>query len=52
MMHGKYRKNFEVYGVDPLSCPSCGGEMRIISFITELPVIRKILKHLGSQPDV
>ena len=33
--------------VDPLECPKCHGEMKIISFITEKPVIRKILEHLG-----
>jgi len=37
----------KIYEVDPLSCPNCGGEMRIISFITEHPVIREILEHLG-----
>ena len=29
--------------------PKCGGEMRIIAFITEAVVIRKILGHLGEQ---
>ena len=36
-----------VYEVDPLKCPKCGGEMRIVSFIDEETVIRKILKHCG-----
>jgi hypothetical protein len=27
-------------------CPECGGEMRIIAFITEGPVIREILDYL------
>ena len=31
----------------PRVCPKCGGEMRIIAFITEAVVIRKILGHLG-----
>ncbi len=35
-----------VYEVDPLICPRCGGEMRVISFITEAQVIRRILDHL------
>jgi hypothetical protein len=34
-----------VYEVDPLKCPKCGGEMRIVSFIKEGPVIEKILRH-------
>jgi len=36
-----------VYEVDPLKCPKCGGEMRIISFIEEAAVIEKILRHCG-----
>ncbi len=28
-------------------CPQCGGEMKIIAFITEAVVIREILDHLG-----
>jgi len=34
-----------VYETDPLSCPECGGRMKIISFIEEREVIRRILKH-------
>ncbi len=30
-----------------MCCPRCGGEMKIISFITEHQVIQKILEHLG-----
>ncbi len=36
-----------IYEVLPLLCPRCGGEMRIIAFITEAVVIREILGHLG-----
>ncbi|MBU0483224.1 MAG: transposase zinc-binding domain-containing protein [Proteobacteria bacterium] len=36
----------KVWEVDPLLCPKCGSEMRIISFITGNKVIRKILEHL------
>ena len=36
----------KIYEVDPLCCPKCGGEMKIISFITEHQVIQKILEHL------
>ena len=38
-----------VYEVDPLCCPQCGGEMKVVAFI-EPPqgeVIEKILKHCG-----
>lgn len=36
-----------IYEVFPLQCPKCGGEMRIIAFIIEAHVVRKILTHLG-----
>jgi hypothetical protein len=36
-----------IYEVLPLVCPKCGGDMRIIAFINEGPVIREILGHLG-----
>jgi len=31
----------------PLQCPACGGDIRLISFITEPGPIRKMLTHLG-----
>jgi hypothetical protein len=30
-----------------LLCPQCGGDLRIIAFITEPPAIKAILAHLG-----
>ncbi len=36
-----------IYEVFPLVCPHCGGEMRIIAFITDASTIRDILVHLG-----
>jgi len=41
----------KVWEVDPLTCPKCGSEMKIISFINETGVIRKILEHLGLWED-
>jgi hypothetical protein len=35
-----------VYEVDPLLCPGCGSEMRIIAFIIDLQVVDQILRHL------
>jgi hypothetical protein len=35
-----------VYEVDPLVCPRCGARMRIIGFITEPSVIKRILDHI------
>lgn len=48
----EHRKNWarliqKIYEVDPLTCPKCRGRMRIISFIEDGEVIKKILKHLG-----
>ncbi len=36
----------KVYEVDPLLCPKCQGTMKIISFIEDLDIIEKILRHL------
>ena len=36
-----------VYEADPLTCPSCGSEMVIVSFIEDEDVIFKILNHLN-----
>jgi len=36
-----------IYEVFPLLCPLCGGQMRLIAFITEGTQIRKILDHIG-----
>ena len=35
-----------VYEVDPLLC-RCGQRIRVVGFITQVPVIRKILDHVG-----
>ena len=37
----------KIWEVDPLKCPHCSAEMKIISFIKEQQVIRKILEHLN-----
>ena len=37
----------KIYEVVPLVCPKCNGQMRIIAFIEEQEVIKKILTHLG-----
>ena len=36
-----------IFEVFPLLCPKCGGQMRLIAFITEGVQIRKILDHIG-----
>ena len=39
----------QVYEADPLCCPKCGAEMKIIAFIErhQTEVIEKILRHCG-----
>jgi hypothetical protein len=41
-----------VYEVDPLLCPRCAGEMRVIGFITQPALIDRILDHLRSREKV
>ncbi len=41
-----------VYEVDPLVCPRCGGEMHVVSFITEPALIRRIVDHLSKRERV
>ena len=36
-----------IYKVFPLLCPICGGQMRLIAFITHSANIRQILDHIG-----
>ncbi len=40
-----------IYEVFPLLCPICGGQMRIIAFITHSAEIRQILDHIGVQSE-
>ena len=35
-----------IFEVDPLLCPACGSEMKIVSVIMEPDVIDAILRHL------
>jgi hypothetical protein len=35
-----------IFEVDPLACPRCGHEMRIVAFITQPRIIDRILDHL------
>jgi len=36
----------KIYEVDPLVCSCCGGQMRIIAFIEDYKIVKKILDHL------
>ena len=37
----------KIYEVDLLTCPKCQGSMKIIAFIEQAEIMKKILKHLG-----
>ncbi|MET3107886.1 hypothetical protein AAKU67_003950 [Oxalobacteraceae bacterium GrIS 2.11] len=39
-----------IYEVLPLLCLMCGGQVRLIAFITEGTQIKKILDHIGGGP--
>jgi hypothetical protein len=32
--------------VDPMTCPKCGGRMKVVAFITEVSVVDRIIDHL------
>ena len=53
---GDLRRNWarliqKIYEVDPLQCPACNGAMRVVAFIEDEQVVRKILKHLDLWDD-
>jgi hypothetical protein len=37
----------KVYEVDPMVCPRCGGQMKVISFLTDYAVVDRIIDHLN-----
>ena len=39
----------KIFDVDPLLCPKCGGELKVVSVITDPRVVDHILKHLKSE---
>ncbi len=36
----------KVYEVDPMVCPQCGGQMKVIAFLTDYAVVDRIIDHL------
>jgi hypothetical protein len=36
----------KVYEVDPMLCPQCGGQIKLISFLTDYSVVDRIINHL------
>jgi hypothetical protein len=39
-----------VFAIDVLTCPRCGGRLRIIADVTDPGVIKKILDHVARAP--
>jgi len=42
----------KIWEVDPLICPRCGGEMRIVALLDDSEIIEKILRHLNTSPRI
>ena len=38
-----------IFEVNPLQCIKCGGNMRVVAFITDYQSSKKILKHIGEE---
>ena len=36
----------KVYEVDPMVCPKCGGQMKVVAFITDFGAVDRIIDHL------
>ncbi len=45
------RADQESLEVDPLKCPQCHNEMRIVSLINDAQIIERILRHVGMWVD-
>lgn len=43
---------WKVYEIDPLLCPYCRAEMRIVAFIVDLPSLRRLLRSLDLGPQL
>jgi len=37
----------KVYEIDPMTCPKCGGLMKVVAFITDYQVVDRIIDHLN-----
>jgi hypothetical protein len=37
----------KVYEVDPMVCPQCGGQMKVVSFLTDYAVVDGIIDHIN-----
>jgi len=38
---------WKVYEVDPMTCPKCGGVMKVIAFLTGFQTVDRIINHLN-----
>ncbi len=40
------------FNFDVLACPRCGGRLRLIALIDQVPIIQQILRHLGLPSEI
>lgn len=40
-----------IFEVDPLLCPDCGGEMKVIAVLTDPEVVDRILRHIKAKQE-
>jgi hypothetical protein len=40
------------FRLDVLTCPRCGGRLRLVALIEQASVVQRILRHLGLPTDV
>jgi hypothetical protein len=40
----------KVYEVDPMVCPKCGGQMKVVAFITDYAAVDRIDDTAGGPP--
>jgi len=50
LMKSWSHSGFNVFEVDPLKCPKCGGEMKIKAFLQDQKEITRLAQHLGVIP--
>jgi len=36
----------KVYEVDPMLCPKCGDQMKVVAFLPDFAVVDRIINHL------
>jgi len=37
----------KVYEVDPIDCPQCGGQIKVVAFLSDYSVVERIINHFN-----